>query len=178
MRWRNTDTAFGLPSKLLHWALAVLIIGLIGFGMYIEDLKVSLDNLHLFNWHKALGILAFSLILLRLLWRFLSPPPPVLGPSGWQATAAHWVHRLFYILMVAMPLCGWIASSATGFEISFFGLFPIPLITPENEPVEMVFFAQHGIIGKLLIFLILLHVAGAMQRQFVKRDGTLRRMWF
>ncbi len=178
MLWRNSDTAYGLPSKLLHWLIAALIFGLIGLGLYLENTKIGLDQLYLYGWHKATGVLAFSLILLRLIWRAASPPPPVLGNPGWQTTAAHWVHRLFYVGMVAMPISGWIASSATGFDMSFFGLFPIPFIAPTSELLEEVFFTLHGIIGKLLILLIVLHVAGAVQRQFVKQDGTLHRMWF
>ncbi|MCP5086850.1 MAG: cytochrome b [Rhodobacteraceae bacterium] len=176
--WRNSPDSFGLTSKLLHWVTAALVFGLIGLGLYLANTKVRLDQLHLYGWHKATGLLAFSLILLRVAWRIISPPPEVIGTAGWQSVVAHWVHRLLFVCTIAMPITGWVASSATGFEMSFFGLFSIPLITPVSERLEDVFFALHGIIGRLLILLIILHVAGALQRQFVKRDGTLKRMWF
>ncbi|MCP5075011.1 MAG: cytochrome b, partial [Rhodobacteraceae bacterium] len=79
----------------------MLIFGLIGLGLYLHNTKIGLDELYLYGWHKAAGILAFCLILLRLIWRFVSPSPEVLGEPDWQSKAAHWVHRLFYLLMIA-----------------------------------------------------------------------------
>ena len=178
MSLKNTENSFGQVSKLLHWSIAICIFLLIGLGLYLENAKITLDQLYLFGWHKAFGMFTFVLILIRLSWTGLSPPPKPLGDDGWQMRIAHFVHRMFYLLMIAMPLTGWIASSASGFPMNFFGLFPIPAIAPESEWLENLMFAVHGIAGKLLIVLILLHIAGGIQRQLVKKDGTLRRMWF
>jgi len=178
MNWRNTNDSFGLIAKSLHWGLAVVIIGLIAFGMYLANARISVSQLHLYGWHKALGLLAFTFIILRVIWRILSPKPIPIDPENWQAKLANNIHWILYLLMVLMPLSGWIASSAAGFPMSFFGLFPLPAIAPTSERLEGFFFAVHGIAGKLLILSLLLHLAGALQRQFVKHDGTMGRMWF
>ena len=178
MVWRNSDTGYGLTAKLFHWSIALLILVLLGFGTYLAEVKISIAQLYLYGWHKSLGLLTFTLILLRIFWRFRSPTPPPLGEKNWQYSLAHYLHRFMYVLMVLMPLSGWIASSASGFPISFFGLFPLPLIAPESEQIETVGFEIHGLIGNLLLISIVLHLGGALQRHFVKKDATLKRMWF
>lgn len=178
MAWKNSETAYGFPARILHWLLALLIIGLLAFGIYLAEARIAIADLYLYGWHKALGILALALIALRLVIRFTNAAPSPPGPDNRQAIIARSVHRLLYLLMVLMPLSGWIASSASAFPMSFFGLFPIPAIAPQSELVEDLFFAIHGISGKLLIVALILHVLGALHRQFIKRDGTLRRMWF
>jgi len=178
MGLRNSPTTYGLVSKLLHWSIALNIFTLLGLGLYIKNTKITYDMIYLFGWHKSLGLLTFTLILLRVIWLFASSPPDPLGADGWQKKAAHLAHRSFYLLIVAMPVSGWIASSASGLPMDFLGLFPIPAIAPENEQLETVMFAVHGVVSKLLIFLLIVHIGAAFQRQFVKRDGTLRRIWF
>ncbi len=178
MIWKNTNTGYSLIGKMLHWGLAALIIAQIGFGLYLENAKISIANLYLYGWHKAFGILALGLIILRVIWRLGSTTPQPLGPQNAQAKIAISLHRLLYGLMLVIPLSGWIASSASGFPMSFFSWFPLPAIAPVSEPIEDVFFAIHDIAGKLLILALLLHIAGALQRHFIKGDATLRRMWF
>ncbi len=178
MKWRNTDVSYGLTSKLFHWVLALLIIGLIAFGLYLDNAKIGIAELYLYGWHKALGLLAFSLIIPRVIWHFRTINPAPLGPDNWQAKLATQAHRILYFLMVLMPLSGWIASSASGFPMDFFGLFPIPAIAPVSERIEDLFFSIHGIAGTFLAVVVLLHIGGALQRHLIKRDGTLRRMWF
>lgn len=178
MNWRNTDNNFGLTSKLFHWLLAGLIFGLLVFGMYLDNTKIGIADLYLYGWHKALGLLAFSLIILRVLWAQLSIKPAVLGPGNWQSKTAVLIHKSLYAMMLVMPLSGWIASSASGFPMSFFGLFPLPAIAPESERIEYIFFLVHGIAAKAMIVALILHISGAFQRHFIKRDNTLRRMWF
>jgi len=178
VRWRNTKTGFGLLGKLLHWGLALLIFEQIALGLYLANTKIGLSGLYLYGWHKALGMLALAFIILRVFWRLSSFMPEPHGPDNWQVQMAKALHRLLYLLMLLIPLSGWIASSASGFPMRFFGLFPLPVIVPVNETVEEISFAIHGYAGKLLIAVLLLHIAGALQRQFIKGDGTLRRMWF
>lgn len=177
MRWKNSDAGFGLLTKLLHWSSAVLIFSLIALGLYLTNVKIHYTQLYLFGWHKAAGILALSLITLRFLWHRHSRPPRPLGIS-WQTKLARLVHGSFYLLLAIVPLSGWIASSASGFEISFFGLFPIPLIAPISETIEHRFFLVHWLTTRLLIGLLIAHIGGAVYRHGFKRDGTLRRMWF
>ena len=176
--WKNTPGRFGLFTKSLHWVMAVLIIGLLALGLYLANVKIPIAQLYLYGWHKAAGTAALTLAILRILWVLYSRPPKPLGETGWHRIAAKAAHGMLYLLMLVVPLSGWIASSATGFEMSFFGLFPIPFIAPVSENIEDTFFAIHHFATRGLIALLLLHMAAALHRQFVKKDGTLRRMWF
>lgn len=178
MFWKNTETGYSLIGKLLHWFLAVLIFSQIAFGLFLENAKIGVADLYLYGWHKAFGILALALIILRIFWRHSSPPLKPLGPENAQAKLAISLHRFLYFLMLAIPVSGWIASSASGFPMSFFSWFPLPAIAPVSEPIEDIFFTIHGISGKLLIPTLVLHIIGALQRHFIKGDATLRRMWF
>ena len=178
MLWKNTESGYSLVGKLLHWVLAIFIISQIGLGLYLENAKIGVADLYLYGWHKALGMLAFSLIFVRIFWRLSTTAPQPLGVQNFQAKLAKSLHRLLYVLMVVIPLSGWIASSASGFPMSFFNLFPLPAIAPVSEPIETAFFAIHDVAGKLLIVALALHMAGALQRHFIKRDATLHRMWF
>ena len=177
---RNTDKEFGLVSKLLHWGMALHIFAMLIFGTYIANMKVGFDNLHLFDWHKASGLIALVLVLARLGWRYYSPVPGTLtrGTKPAELLLAHAVHLVLYNVMILMPLTGWIASSAVGLDITFFGLFRIPFIAPASEATEHLFFTIHGILAYVLIVAVIIHIAGALKRHFVLKDNTLRRMWF
>jgi cytochrome b561 len=178
--FRNNGENYGLLAKLFHWVLALYMLGLFVFGKYLTTMKVGFATIHLFNYHKIFGLMALALILMRLAWRLYSPPPPTLtdGARPWELRLAHFTHFMLYVLMLAMPLSGWIASSASGIGISFFGLASVPLIAPPVEWVEKLFFAVHHWLATLLVIFLILHVAGALKRHFVLRDRTLRRMWF
>lgn len=177
---RNSGEIYGLVAKLFHWILALYLPGMFVFGKYLASMTVGFSNLHLFNWHKAFGLVAVTLILLRLAWRFYTPPPPTLteGTKTWELQLAHFTHIVLYVLMLGMPLTGWIASSASGIPISLFGLANVPLIAPPSEGIEDLFFDIHRVLGFLLVLFVALHIAGALKRHFVLRDTTLRRMWF
>jgi cytochrome b561 len=94
----------------------------------------------------------------------------------WQMAVARWVHRALYALMLAVPMTGWIASSATGIDVVVFGLVTLPPVAPLSEAWDRVFFALHGGLTKLLIVLLILHAAGAVMRHVRHGDRTLRRM--
>ncbi len=178
MTARNSLNGFGWVSRLLHWGMALLLLGMLGFGTYIERMEPSLANLWLYGLHKSIGISLLMLALLRLAWHRISPPPASLsaGIPGWQMRASRAVHALLYALMLAVPLTGWIASSATGIDTVFFGGPILPAIAPVSEGWETAFFIAHGILTKLLLLCIAIHVAGALQRRFLHRDRTLSRM--
>jgi cytochrome b561 len=171
--FRNSGQSFGLVTRLIHWAMALGVIGALALGSYIARMKVDLSNLWLFGLHKSIGLTLFALLALRLLWHALSPPPaPIASGTAWHGALARLTHRALYLLLVAVPLTGWIASSASGLDVVLFGRWTLPRIAPVSEAWQDGFFAAHGVLTKVLIGLVLLHVAGALRR----RDGTLRRM--
>lgn len=174
---RNTEDAFGLVTRILHWVTTLAVLVALPVGVWISEMEVSLSALKYFGYHKTLGVTVLLLILLRVIWHMISPPPaPLAHGIAWQDRLARWVHRAFYVLLIAMPLSGWIASSATGIDTVVFSTWTLPRIAPVSETWESAGFAVHGVLGKLLMACVLLHIGGALYRTFVHRDGTLARM--
>lgn len=174
----NGPERFGWVSRFLHWAMAILIIAMLVFGTILARMEVSLTNFWLFSLHKTIGVTLLLLALLRLGWHLVSPPPPSLsaGIAPWKLTLARWSHRALYVLMLAIPLTGWIASGASGLDVVVFGKITLPPLASVSEAWEKGFFAAHSVLTKLLMAVLALHVAGALHRHFVGRDRTLRRM--
>ena len=174
--WRNTPIRFGLATRLLHWGMAALIVALLVLGTILTSIQPNLSTLWLYGLHKTLGLTAFSLAVIRLIWHRISPPPHPLGPPAhWQKRLARATHLALYALMLAIPLSGWIASSATGLDVVILGQITLPQIAPVSDAWENTGFAIHGILTKLLMALLALHIAGAALRG-LKGDGTLRRI--
>ncbi len=170
---RNSPTSFGWVSRLLHWVMAALILFMLGLGSQIVRMEVSLSNLWLFGLHKSVGLLLLCIVLFRIAWNRASPPPrPLSDGIAWHDTLATAVHRTFYILLLAIPMAGWVGSSASGLDVVLFERWTLPPIAPVSEAWEDGAFALHSLLTKLLFGLLLLHVGGALTR----RDRTLRRM--
>ncbi|WP_353474561.1 cytochrome b/b6 domain-containing protein [Salipiger sp. H15] len=177
MRLGNSPDGYGLVSRILHWGMALAILAMLGLGTGIHRMTPDLSNLWLYGLHKSVGLTLLGLILLRLGWHRLSPPPVPRGvPGSWQLRLARAVHRALYLLLLAIPLTGWAASSATGIDTVYFGTWTVPAIAPPSESLSDLGFAVHGALTKLLLLLLLVHVAGAL-RHGAGRDGALRRMW-
>ena len=176
MRWRNDPDHFGLITKLIHWAMALLVLGQIALGTELSFMRPGLANLWLYGLHKTGGFVALALILLRLIWHRISPPPLPLGPvEQWTNRLARAIHALIYALLVLIPLSGWIGSSATGIDIMFADTWIVPPIAPVSETLDKAGFLAHWWLTRLLIAALLLHIAGAMKRA-LSRDGTIRRI--
>ena len=179
MCWKNTRDSYGVIAKGFHWLLFLLIIGLIPLGLYMTILENSPYKFNLYGWHKSIGILLLVLTLFRLLWFIFSPPPKIITGSTRpkiRIYLAHSVHIGLYVLMLTTPLLGWLASSATGFEMRLFELFDIPSLISEDPTLEKWFFGLHKISAALLIALSVLHLAGAFYHHLIDKDDTLRRM--
>lgn len=172
-RLANSGTGFGAITRALHWIMALGVIGMLAFGTYLARMEVSLANLWMFGFHKSIGLLLLAMALLRLGWHRLSPPPaPLGGVPAWQMQLARFTHAGLYLLVLAVPLTGWIASAASGLDVVLFERWTLPRIAPVSEAWQDGFFLAHRLLTKLLMALVALHVAGALKR----RDGTLRRM--
>lgn len=175
MRLTNTDNQYGVISILIHWLLAILIIGLIILGLYMKSLPINPEKLKLYGLHKAYGFLALALVMFRLPWRLWNITPQLSLP-WWEKIAARSVHWAFYGFMFAMPITGWLMTSAAGLPASFFGWFVLPdLIGP--DPVRFLFFKMlHKWLAYGLIVTILMHTSAALKHHFINRDDILRRM--
>lgn len=164
-------------AKLLHWLMATLILGLIVLGLYMEGLPFSPEKLKLYAWHKWAGVTAFVLVLARLAWRVRNRPPPLpAGMAPVQRLAAHAGHALLYALMIAIPLSGWLMSSAKGVPTVWFGVLPLPDMLDKSEALGSLLEATHKYLNWLLIAILVGHVGAALKHHFIDRDDILVRM--
>ena len=162
----------------LHWALAALIISNFVLASLAEDVARELRGAYM-NPHKAIGISILLLSLFRLYWRIGHKPPPLPDAvSGWQAKLGKFVHVLFYFLIIAVPLSGWIMSSAhpQAPPVSYFGLFEVTLPIGKSESLAGVGHEAHEILTKPLFILIALHILAALKHQFADRLPFIQRM--
>lgn len=165
------------PARLGHWLVALLIAAAFAIAWTFADLRLSPTRIRLINYHKWVGVTVFGLALLRLAWRAARPPPPLpAAMPAWQRQAAAALHRLLYLLMLAIPLSGWLMSSAKGFQTVYLGKLPIPDLLAKNPPLGAALEAVHVALTWLLLGLLATHVAAALKHHFVDRDEVLARM--
>lgn len=166
---------------VLHWLLALAILGIFAVGFYMTDLPFSPWRLKLYNWHKWAGVTFLALTALRLLWRVTHRPPALPAAIAqamptWQMRVYHATHYLLYALFFAVPLIGWAYSSAAGFPIVWFGVMPLPDLLPVNKELAEIIKPLHGLSAYALIALAGLHIAAALKHHWLDRDGLLSRM--
>ncbi len=178
-----TDPANGLSGLgryspvaiALHWMIAALILANLAIGLLHESLLKGTIPLH-----KAIGMLVLALGVVRLLWRSTHRPPPLPATvKGWEKGLAHAVHWSLYLLMILLPLSGWVFTSAapTRRPLSFFGLFALPhLPIAQDKAMAGMVAERHEQLAWLMIALLALHVGAALKHRFVDRDRTLDRM--
>ena len=165
-------------AQALHWLMALLLVGLVSLGLYMHELPLSPRKLELYSYHKWAGVTAFLLVLARLAWRLTHRPPPLPpGTSRAVRAASGAGHALLYLLMLAIPLSGWLMSSAKGFQTVWFGVLPIPDLLGRDATLGETLRAVHEYLNLTLIVVALGHVAAALKHQFIDRDGLLARMW-
>lgn len=170
-------TGYTVTAVALHWATALLIASAFAIGPYMVSLEFSPIKLKLFSYHKWVGVTVFLLALLRMAWRVFHPPPalPDRMPP-WERLAAKAAHLALYALMLAVPLTGWLMSSAHGFQTVYLGLLPLPDLLARDralaEGIELV----HYVLNKTLLITALMHAAAALKHHFIDRDDVLRRM--
>ena len=183
MRARDSAAGWGWVSRLLHWAMAALILFQLGFGLWMTRVPDLLQRFALTQVHKSWGFVIFTLALLRVLWRAANPRPALPAMPAWQAHAAGVSHALLYLLMVLMPLSGWILASASPvqdllqMQNMVFGAFALPdPVVPGDTAVEALARGVHAGAALLLAAVLAVHAAAALMHQFVSRDRLLARM--
>jgi cytochrome b561 len=165
-------------AKAFHWLTALAVFGLLGIGLWMTGLPISLLKLQVYAWHKWIGLVVLVLTVLRLLWRWWHPPPPLPATiTRWEralAPAGHWV---LLFLLVAMPTSGWLMSSAAGVAVAWFGVLPLPDLVPRNPDLFEALRSVHFVLSRCLIVVVALHVAAVLHHDVLRRDGIFRRMW-
>lgn len=168
---------WGAVSQLFHWTCAALIVALGAIGLYMTELTSPVAKVRIYALHKSLGITLLALVLLRLLWRWThASPGPVPGVTRHLRLAADGMHGLLYVMMIAVPLTGWLLNSTSGYPLQWFGLFNLPAIAAKNEPLKAIAKELHELGFWLLVVLVLGHVGVALYHHFFLDDGTLHRM--
>ena len=175
---RNTSTGYGWISILLHWLVALAIIGLFALGLWMTELT------YYDPWyreapaiHKSIGILLFLVVVLRLAWRWGNPrPAPLPNHTPWEKRLGHAMHGLLYALPLLVMLSGYLISTAEGRPIEVFDWFSVPATLSGYEQQEDIAGEIHEILAFILIGLAGLHALAALKHHFIDRDRTLRRM--
>lgn len=164
-------------AKFFHWSTALLIAAMFVLGWLAVTYPMSPTKIQLFNLHKSLGLFILAWTVLRLSWRMshATPPLPAATPRA-EKQAAHLAHAALYILIVVMPLSGWVINSAADFPLKWFGLFRVPQIVEPDKHLQDTAALVHFILSWTILAVLALHVAAALRHHFVKNNDVLRRM--
>jgi len=176
MATNETSRRYGGAAIALHWLTAALILTNLALGLAMVPLPISPRKLYWYSWHKWVGITVFLLTCLRLAWRSVHPAPPPVAMPEWQRRAASASHLLLYALLLAIPVSGWLYSSATGVQVVYLGLVPPPDLVPDDKALASVLKAVHVSLNFVLFALVCVHSAAALKHHFVDRDTALTRM--
>jgi cytochrome b561 len=172
----SVSPRFSLPSRLMHWLMAVLIVAMLFIGVGMAA-SVSQRYSLLVSIHKPLGMVILVLVAIRFANRLFNNPPPL--PANLpliQRLAAHASHMVLYVLMFVMPLLGWSMLSAEGYPIVLFGSWQLPPILPQQEAVYAVLRRSHTILAYVLFVTVMMHLAAALYHGLIRRDGVLESM--
>jgi cytochrome b561 len=162
---------------LLHWLVAICVLTTAPVAIAMTRVGKGPTQDALYNFHKSLGVVILILMILRLINRLaVGALAPEAGIEPWQKTVSSIVHTSLYVLLLAMPIVGYIANSAYGATTPFFGLFEIPAIMGKNEQLATQLFTLHRWVGWLVVLLALTHISAALYHHFIRGDVVLKRM--
>jgi cytochrome b561 len=177
MAIRNTTVRWGAVSQFLHWLIVALLILQATLGSIAADLPLGMKKLAMLARHKSVGITILGLAVLRLLWRWANPTPPLPDTlKPYERVLANVTHAALYILLFALPLTGWTMSSARGFPVSWFGFIQLPDLVPKNKILYDALLETHETLVWVLYGVVALHVLAALKHHFMLKDDVLRRM--
>lgn len=172
------DARFSRGTMALHWLMATLILLLYALGWYMVGIERQTPARGLFfNIHKSFGLLAMLAIALFCIWRWRREAPPYpASMSRWERRAAALVHALTYVLLVVVPLAGYMEANFNEWGIAFFGLLHLPPWGPDNAHWRQLLNTVHVYSANLFAVVIAVHVAAALKHALWDRDRVLQRM--
>lgn len=169
---RHTDIAISL-----HWLIFLLVACGFSLAVYMVDLPLSPPKLKYFSWHKWIGVTIFLLAVTRVAWRLAQPAPalPSVMPL-WQQRTASAIHALLYVLILVIPLTGWLYSSAAGVPTVYLGLVQLPDLLTRDKALAGQLKLVHVTLNYTMLSLVIIHAAAALKHHLIDRDGVLTRM--
>ena len=177
MPLRNTANSYGAVAKLLHWGILALIITQYLLAEAAEELEDGPDKFATIANHKSVGMLILLLMLARIGWKLanrgLPQPVPMARPQQIAAAAGH---GILYLLLLILPLSGWMMSSAAGYPTALFGLFEFPMLLGENHDLHEALEEVHETLFNAVVIVAVLHALAAVFHHVWMKDDTLRRM--
>lgn len=177
MTLRNDGARWGWVSLAIHWLSLLMVLGVATGGLLMQELANSPTKIQVYGLHKSFGLTLLALTVLRLLWRlYAGTPSPVPGTPAWQDRVARAAHGALYLILLAMPLSGWLYNSASGFPLKWFGLFSLPKLSAYDAGLKQLALATHETLFIALAAIVTVHALAALKHHYVDRDDTLRRM--
>jgi len=173
----GAQTRYTRFAVALHWLVAAILIAQFSWGWWMQQIPKQPPGLRAdaFNLHKSVGLVLLALMLIRLGWRLLHPPPPLTGLPAWQEKLAAATHRLLYVVLFVQPITGYLGSVFSGYPVKWFGM-TLPAWGWASVPIKDAMSTIHLVNSFVLLALVLLHLAGAL-RHALARDGYVRRMF-
>lgn len=176
---RNSREAWGSASIGLHWLTFLLVLAAGAIGLWMTGLPLGVTKLKVFALHKSLGTTVLALTALRLLWRAATRAPMALADApAWQRRLATLTHAALYVLLLVVPLSGWLYNSLAGYPLQFWGLFNLPALMPTDLAAKHAAKDVHELLFYVMAGVVFVHAAAALGHHYLWRDATLRRMWF
>ncbi len=177
MAVKNSADRWGWVSLGIHWLTLLMILGLATAGFLMQELANSPAKVQVYSLHKSMGLTVLALTVLRLLWRrYAGVPQPEPGTPAWQALMAKLAHGALYLILLAMPISGWLYNSASGFPLKWFGLIALPKLSGYDPELKQAALAAHETLFLALAAIVTVHALAALKHHYLNRDNTLRRM--
>ena len=174
---KNPADRWGPVSQWLHWTIALLVVAIATIGLLMVEMPNTPRKIEIYAIHKSLGLAILALVVLRLAWRLhAGRPAPVAGTPRWKQRVATITHGAMYVLLLSMPLSGWLFNSAAGYPLQWFGLFNLPALAGEDRGLRELAGSIHEAGFWLLLTLVIVHAGAAFYHHVFLQDATLTRM--
>ena len=172
------DVGYSTTARLFHWTVALLVAILVPIGLAMTRTGEGALTNALYELHKSFGILIFVVMIARAIYRLVhGAPPPAPGLSSLELFVSKAVHVALYVLLLGMPISGYIGVSMCCSPVNLFWTWPVPISFSGSEATVKMVLGWHSTASYILIGLFILHMAGVMNHAMFKRDGVLARMW-
>jgi superoxide oxidase len=171
----NSEQRYGVVAQWLHWGMFALIALQVVAGHVLDELpsRTAVRGID-YDAHETLGLIVLFLVFLRLSWKKANPTPVALGRQ-WQVFAARTAHVALYVLMIAVPVVGYLMVDAKGYDVAFFGWTAPDLVATDKTLADRLN-GLHAVLAWALTAIVAVHAGAAVWHQAVARDGAMKRM--